>query len=290
MTTDEKLINVVLRFQRNEITEYHIYSRLAKSVRRVDNSVVLAKIAKDELAHYKFFRKISSQDVTPYHLKVFFYYWLARIFGLTFSIKLLERGEVSAQAAYGRLEKDLPEIRRVIHDEEDHEHELIAMIQEDRLEYVGSIVLGLNDALVELTGTLAGLTFALQNSRLIAVVGLITGIAASLSMASSEYLSSKSEGDSQNALKSAIYTGIAYILTVIMLVVPYFFITNYFFSLGLTLTIAILIILVFNFYLAVAKDLNFARRFAEMVAISLGVALISFGIGFIVRQTLGVDV
>ena len=52
------------------------------------------------------------------------------------------------------------------------------------------------------------LTLAMQNTRLIALSGLITGIAATLSMASSEYLSSKSEGR-PDAFKSATYTGIS---------------------------------------------------------------------------------
>jgi len=73
------------------------------------------------------------------------------------------------------------------------------------------MVLGLNDALVELTGTLAGLTFALKNTRLIALSGLITGIAATLSMAASEYLSARTEQESSRALKSSLYTGGAYV-------------------------------------------------------------------------------
>ena len=47
-----------------------------------------------------------------------------------------------------------------------------------------------------------------------------TGIAATLSMASSEYLSSKSEGR-PDALKSASYTGVAYLVTVALLILPY---------------------------------------------------------------------
>ena len=51
-----------------------------------------------------------------------------------------------------------------------------------RLEYMGSVVLGLNDALVEFTGALAGFTLALSDSRLTALTGSITGIAAALSI------------------------------------------------------------------------------------------------------------
>jgi VIT1/CCC1 family predicted Fe2+/Mn2+ transporter len=85
---------------------------------------------------------------------------------------------------------------------------LISLIDEERLKYVSSMVLGLNDALVELTGALTGLTLALQNPRLIAIVGFITGIAASMSMAASEYLSTKQEDTEKNPLKASVYTGL----------------------------------------------------------------------------------
>ena len=62
------------------------------------------------------------------------------------------------------------------------------------------MVLGLNDALVELTGTLAGLTFALANARLVALAGIITGIAATLSMAASNYLAERANGSAQRFL------------------------------------------------------------------------------------------
>ncbi|MDI6704563.1 MAG: VIT1/CCC1 transporter family protein [bacterium] len=82
------------------------------------------------------------------------------------------------------------------------------------------MVLGLNDALVELTGALAGFTFALQNTRVVAMAGLITGVAASLSMTTSEYLSTKSEGGAKSPFKASVYTGSAYVLTVMFLIFP----------------------------------------------------------------------
>jgi VIT1/CCC1 family predicted Fe2+/Mn2+ transporter len=164
------------------------------------------------------------------------------------------------------------------------------MLDEERLRYAGSVVLGLNDALVELTGALAGLTLALQNVKLIALSGLITGIAASLSMAASEYLSTRSEETDKHPVRAAIYTGIAYILTVTLLVLPYLLIQNYIVDLIITLTIAVLIIAGFNYYISVAKDEPFRARFLEMAGLSLGVATFSFIIGFFIRQWLGVEV
>lgn len=111
--------------------------------------------------------------------------------GFTFAAKLLEKGEAEAPALYGEAARRLPEAASILADEDLHEEELLEMLDEERLRYASSVVLGLNDALVELTGALAGLTLALRNVQLIALSGLITGIAAAFSMAASEYLSTQ---------------------------------------------------------------------------------------------------
>ncbi|MPN02209.1 hypothetical protein SDC9_149423 [bioreactor metagenome] len=203
----------------------------------------------------------------------------------------MENGEELAQGAYDKLILEFPEAARIKQEEEYHENALMEMMDEERLQYVGSMVLGLNDALVELTGTLAGLTLALQNTKLVALSGLITGISATLSMASSEYLSARSEGR-EDALKSSIYTGIAYLFTVAAMVTPYLLFSNdqYLFALLSLVLIVILIIVVFNYYIAVCKGLNFKKRVTEMLAISLGVALLSFIIGLAVKRFLGIDI
>jgi VIT1/CCC1 family predicted Fe2+/Mn2+ transporter len=203
--------------------------------------------------------------------------------GITFGIKLLEHGEEGAQQAYAKYLTDIPEAQKIMDEENAHEKELITLIDEERLQYVGSIVLGLNDALVELTGALAGFSLALQSTHTIAKVGLITGIAATFSMAASDYLSKKADNSEKSAFKSAAYTGVAYIATVLLLVFPYLIISNYLICLGITIFIAILIIFGFNYYISVAKDLNFKRRFTEMALISLVVSLITFAIGYLVK-------
>lgn len=278
-------------FQRNELTEYHIYMRLSKRIKGERNKEVLERIAEDELRHHDFYKGCTKEDVKPNQWGITKFYWISRIFGLTFGLKLMEKGEERAKHLYEEVAAEIPELKQIAEEEDRHEHELLNLIEEERLKYVSSIVLGLNDALVELTGTLAGLTFALQNTGLIALTGLITGIAASFSMGASEYLSTKTAGaDSRDALRSAAYTWTAYLITVIALILPFLLISDYFVSLILTLVIGILIILVFNFYISVAKDLPFWRRFLEMSAISLGVAALSFGIGVVIRTFLGVDV
>lgn len=282
-------IETIIRFQKNEITEYHIYNRLAKVIKNKENASILQRIGSEEKMHYEIWKQYSGTDVAPNSLKITWYYYIAKIFGITFGIKLMEGGEENAQKAYSDFIKDIPEAQKIMQEEDAHEKQLIGMIDEERLQYAGSIVLGLNDALVELTGALAGLSLALQNTRLIAMAGLITGIAASFSMAASDYLAKKADGHA-NAGRSATYTGLAYIMTVALLILPYLLFANYLVCLGATLAIAILIIFGFNYYISVAKDLNFKRRFAEMALISLGVSALTFGIGFVVRKVIGIDI
>lgn len=290
MQLSESVRQQVLRFQRTEITEHHIYARLAKKVNSPENAQVMEKIALDELRHYNEWKRYSQQDVQPDWPKVWWYYLISRLFGYTFGIKLMEQGEQEAQHNYAQIAATIPDANRLQHEEDVHEEQLIGMLNEERLQYAGSIVLGLNDALVELTGALAGLTLALQDVKLIALSGLITGIAASMSMAASEYLSTRSEDTSKHPVRAAIYTGIAYIITVALLVLPYLLFENYILDLIITLTIAVVIIAVFNYYISVAKGESFRARFLEMAGLSLGVALISFVIGYFIRQWLGIEI
>jgi VIT1/CCC1 family predicted Fe2+/Mn2+ transporter len=290
---DAALMKKIVAFQRDEITAHILYGKLAKVIKDEKNSKILADMSLGEKGHYTFWKTLSGHDEAPHRGIVFFYYWCARILGLTFALKLLERGEKAATLGYQSVAHVIPEAIRIGADEEEHENELMGMIEEERLAYMGSIVLGLNDALVELTGTLAGLTFALRNGPLVAVSGIITGIAAAFSMAASDYLASRADGDPR-AAKSALYTGVAYLGTVVLLVMPYLVLPrsgNWIFaSLGITMVIAVGIIGAFNFYLSVAKDLDFKKRFLEMAGISLGVSAFSFGVGLVVRAVFGLEV
>lgn len=287
---DKETKNTILTAQRNEITEHFIYDKLSRSMKDPHNRNILKRISSDELKHYNFWKKYTHEDVKPDRLKVWKYFLISTIFGITFGIKLMERGEEKAQVTYEKISKFVPTAKSIVKDEDEHEKQLINMIDEERLRYVGSMVLGLNDALVELTGALAGLTLALQNTRLIAMTGLITGIAGSLSMAASEYLSAKSEEGGKNPFKSSVYTGSAYVLTVLFLILPYLVFTNFYLCLGFTILNAVVVIFMFTFYISVAKDISFRNRFFEMALISLGIAALTFGIGFLIRIFLNVEI
>lgn len=290
MVFDQGLHNELLVYQRNEITEYHIYKQLSKTIKSVENKKILDQIAEDEFKHYQKWKTYTGQEVKPDRGKIWWYYVIGRLFGFTFAIKLMERGEQGAQENYGAVADHIDEAQAIAEEENAHEDALIDMLDEEKLRYAGSMVLGLNDALVELTGTLAGLTLAFQNTRLIALSGSITGIAAALSMGASEYLATKSEETDKNPFKASLYTGAAYIMTVLLLIMPYLLLENYYLCLVVTLTEAVAIIALFNYYISVAKDEPFKRRFLEMAGLSLGVAGLSFVVGLLIREFLGVEI
>lgn len=288
---EKKFMTLLLKAQKNEITEHFVYSRLVPKLKSKNNRLILERMAKDELRHYKILKSFTKQDVKPVWWKVYWYVLLARTLGLAFVLRLMEKGERLTSSVYKGFSDFLPEAKQLMEDEEFHEQKVLDLLKEEKLEYAGSIVLGLNDALVELTGALAGLTLALQNTTAIAVIGLITGVAAALSMASSGYLSSKEDAGlntNRNPIKSAVYTGITYLVTVFILITPYFLFSDVFIALGVMLSLSIIIIFSYTFYISVAKNLSLKRRFLEMAAISLTVALIGFVIGWALSNVLAV--
>ncbi|MCX8183079.1 MAG: VIT1/CCC1 family protein [Crenarchaeota archaeon] len=286
---NQNVANKVLTFQRNELTEHIIYSALSKRAKGV-NSQLLKKMSEDELRHYGEWRNYTGRDVAPNRLMLLKYILISRLFGLTFAVKLMEKGEGEAEEVYEKISSVFPKAMEIRRDEIEHEKILIGMIDEEMVNYVGSLVLGLNDALVELTGALVGLAFTLQNSRLVGVSGLITGIAASISMSASEYLSKKSEKSEKSPSKASLYTGLTYLATVLILSTPYLLLSDYRIAVAIMFPSISLIVLIFTFFISVTKDVSFRKMFLEMILISLGVAAVSFVIGWVARILFGIEV
>lgn len=286
----KKAMSVIKKMQQNELTESVIYEEIAKFAKGEANKETLKRLAREEKAHYEIWKSYTGIEMKPQKSKVFKFKMIARILGFTFAVKLMENGEELAQQEYELLLEEIEESGKIREQEEEHEAALLEMLDEERLKYVGSMVLGMNDALVELTGSLAGFTFAMQNTSLIALSGLIMGISATFSMASSEFLAAKSEGRT-DAFKSCTYTGIAYLVTVALLILPYLVLgtTQYMTALFAMLGIVILIIAGFTYYISVAKGERFKPKFLEMALISISVAVVSFFVGILAKKLLGVD-
>ena len=276
--------------QQNELNEYFIYMELAKIEKDPHNKKILQDIALQEKEHYEFWKRITKQDLKPQKLKILYYVTLAKLFGLSFALKLMEKAEERAQCFYKRLVMKYPESRAILLQEHEHEKKLLALLDDKKLKYAGAIVLGMNDALVELTGTLTGIALAFANAKYVGITGVIMGIAASLSMAGSAYLEAREQDSGVEPKKYAIYTGLAYILTTIILVAPFFVVESAKVGLVFMFLGAIVAVIVYNFYIAVAKDESFTKRVGEMFAITFGVALISFAIGYVVNKYFGIEI
>ena len=285
----------LLNLQRMEATEAEVYRRLAKMQPDPVNRSILNGIALEEERHEAVIAKMTGEQVKADASKVRRQVMLAKLFGFTFSVKMMEATEQDAAAEYRKLG-----LHDIAEEEEAHEQNMIGMLDEERLRYSGSVVLGMSDALVELTGALAGLTFALQNLQLVALAGLVTGIAAAFSMGASEYLSSRAEKKAESAVKAAFFTWLSYLVTVFLLVGPYLVfqvdspdfqgLEPHVQALLCTFAIGLLIVAVFNFYVSVVEEVSFKSRFFEMAGILAVVSLISYGIGIALRGMLGIEV
>jgi vacuolar iron transporter family protein len=293
---DNKFYNSVKKMQSDELLEKQVYDKLVKHIKNEKDIKTLKKIAKTEERHYQLWKEFTKVDVEPNGFVVNWYVFLGIILGYTFVLKVMENRndrfvEKTTKTYRKQIRKNIKGFDTILRDETQHEKLLIDMIDEERLKYVGSIVLGLNDALVEFTGALAGWSLAMQSNNLITLTGLITGVSATLSMASSEYLSNKADGNG-DAFKAAIYTGVAYLLTVIILILPYLLLPDnaYMLALLIMLILAVVIIAIFNYYIAVVRGVPFFKKFKEMSMISLTIAIISFIIGLLVKHFLKIEV
>ena len=282
-------LEMALRQQQNEINDHALYTALARREKDAENRAVYEKIAGEEHGHYFFWEKITKRELKASPLLIRFYLLLVAVFGSSFALKLVERREKGAEAFYRSLFDRYPEARRIYAQEEEHERELINMLRDEKLQYAGAVVLGMNDALVELTGTLSGIALAFDHALAVGITGAIMGIAASLSMAGSSYLEARENpNEAIRAGVYAAYTGIAYILTTLLLVLP-FFLLDIHSALAAMFAGAFVSIVLYNFYVAVAKDDSFVRRTSQMLVITFGVAIISFAIGYVVHRYFGID-
>lgn len=285
-----ELMKLVQKAQIDEEQGTILYAFMAKREKNEENKKFLEQMSRDEAKHAEVWKNITKKNLKPSRISILWFKILTVVMGFTFVVKIMQKKESLAQVGYEKMQKELPEAAKILDDERRHEKELYNMLDEERLHYIGAMVLGLNDALVELTGAIAGVTFALANTRLVALTGIITGVSATFSMAASNYLAERADNNPK-ALKSSIYTGVAYLVTVALLVLPYLLFPTdmYVAAFAVMIATVILIIMFFNYYISVAKEEPFLKNFVTMAVISLSVAVISYIIGVLAKELLGID-
>lgn len=279
------------KFQEQELLHLNLYREFAKNGKNVENREVLETLAKIEEEHYSELEEFTGRKIIFNRGKMNRLIFVSRILGIRFILKYLEKKEDVLKDRILELHKEGDNLLPNVFTVGNRENELMDKLYDEKLLYVSAIVLGLNDALVELSGALAGYTLAIENTKAIGVIGLITGIAAALSMGIAEYLSIKEDPEAKlNYNKAAIYTGITYIFAVILLVFPYFLSLNKHLSLAMMVGIDILLVFIFNYYISITTDANLMKKFLRMTAIVLSVAAISFIVGYFVQDIFGVKV
>lgn len=281
-------------FAANEYRDYVTYRELAKIETNPAFRAILEQLVQQELDDYRFWLQFSSKK--RHRLSAFevgSLKMMRRALGLTFTAKFLERHEKQAIHNYAECLSTVDDtmkarLQEIICHETEHEQEMINQIKEERVKFLGSIVLGVNDGLIELTGALVGFVFALRNARLAGFFGLVTGVAATLSMASSAYMQARHE-EGRDPKRAALYTGTSYLLVVAGLVLPFFLIPNISLALSAMAVVIVSMIAGFSFYASVLFDRNFKRQLGEMLAFSLGVAGVAFLLGSLIRSLTGIQ-
>ncbi|MGC9012088.1 VIT1/CCC1 transporter family protein [Thermogladius sp.] len=281
------------RFCLDEAFSLEVYRSLSKLEKDEERRRILSKLAEDEERHYEFWREYAGKDCRPGYWRVWLFKLSYVLLGPLFTIKLLERGEESAIREYASLLGGLSgearsTLEALIKDEESHEKELIGILSDPRLKYLGFVALGLADAIVEITGVNAGFLGATENTAIVGLAGLIVGFSAALSMAGASYLQSKHE-KRVSPTKSAVVTGLAYILSVLLLVAPFFTMRSLPAAFAASVTASVLLTGVFTYYSSVVEDKEFKREFLESLSLLLGIALASYLLGAALSRHLGIS-
>ena len=155
---------------------------------------------------------------------------------------------------------------------------------------LGSMVLGIHDALVSTLGLIAGLVFALTTNYVIVLTGIIASVAAALSMTASQYLAEKANGNSECPFAQGLVTGAAYVITSTCLLMPFIFITQTFYAMGISYIIAILVIVAFNLLKTKIRSEPFWPHFLEMLIICSVVTFVAFIIGVCAKNCFNIDI
>ncbi len=282
-------------FCRDEYHDYLVYRELAYREGNPERRGVLERLAEQERRHYDFWRGLSRDcgaDVGRWRIAL--YMAVKRILGLAFLLRLLERHEKEVIARYRAVAERMgPEDRErlmdIIREEEEHEAALLDQIGSDTVRYMGFVVLGLADAIIEITGVHAGMLGVTNSTIMAGIAGIVVGFSAAISMASAAYLQAKHEGG-LNPAKSATVTGVAYILAVLALAIPYFMWADMLYAFAASVVTAIALIGAFTFYSSVIMDKGFTREFLEAVLLLFGTVAGAYAIGDLLGRTFGVKI
>lgn len=279
----------------DEYTDWRVYKALAKVEWNKARRDVLNRLSETERRHFEFwlkflrsYRPSLKARVYPYLLTL-----LRLLFGATFAVKLLERGEEKAAERY-KMALDLMEtpedkkaLEQIIEDELDHEEAFVKQLDEAIVKYMSALVLGMADAIIEITGTHAGALGTTSSTIITGVVGLVVGVSAAISMASASYLQTKHE-TGKSPTVAALVTGVGYVVAAALMSLPYFLVDNIYAAFGASLAVSVMLAMMFTYQGSVYTGASFSREFAQTVGLLLGVAVLAYFMGDALSSAFGI--
>ncbi len=288
-----ELEKVAAKSARDEYTDGAVYQALSHRERNQAFKKALEDLARAERSHYEFWKKYAPDTTVKVNrLKVYFTVLLRLTLGLTFTMKFLERHEDAVHQRYRQIAQTIPaadkaRFEAMMEDEEHQESYLMGEIHEGRVKYMSFIVLGLADAVVEISGIHAGSLGIYNRTELAGLAGVVAGMAASIAMASAAYAQAK-QGFEGSAKWSAIYTGVSYMFTAIFLALPYFLTGSMITALGISLVVGVALVAAMTYYDTVISARKFKRQFGEIAGIILAATVALYIAGTLIRQLLGI--
>jgi vacuolar iron transporter family protein len=294
-TFNPELVKLAAESAQDEYADRSVYLGLSRREKNPAFKKALQEIGNGEQSHYEFWKTYAPDaKVSAKRLRMYVIVMLRLILGLTFTLKLLEGHEGKLHERYKKLAEyipsaDMARFQSMMDSEERQEDLLIGQIKEDRVKYMSFIVLGLADAVVEISGIHAGSLGIYGETKLAGLAGIIAGMAASIAMASAAYAQAK-QGFEGSAKWSAIYTGVSYMITAVLLATPYFLTGNMAGALGVSLVIGVILVAAMTFYDTVISARPFKRQFVEIAGIILAASLALFLVGTLVGQYLGIRI
>ncbi len=278
---------------RDEYTDGSVYLALSRRERNQAFKKALEDLAHAERTHYEFWKTYAPNvTVKVNRIKVYFILLLRLTLGLTFTMKFLESHEEEVHKRYRQIAESIPPVDKarfeaMLQDEEHQENYLMGEIHEGRVKYMSFIVLGLADAVVEISGIHAGSLGIYNRTELAGIAGIVAGMAASIAMASAAYAQAK-QGFEGSAKWSAIYTGVSYMFTAVFLALPYFLTASMVAALGTSLVVGVFLVAMMTYYDSIISARAFKRQFAEIAGIILAASLALYIAGTLIRQLLGI--
>ena len=318
---DSERLKLVRELYLHEMADYEIFSRMAGAEKDKGLKVLLGRLARMEKAHMEIWEDIGEEMAGKKEemagpgawmvmIKVYAYLLARRILGVAFVTMLLGRGELESLERYNDAvrnsslpKEDRKRLDTIIADEKYNEDNLKDSIRKYRgqLNYIRSIVFGLNDGLVEILAAVAGIAVVATTSGVVVIAGIIIGVSGTLSMAGGSYLSAKShnlvedideDGVSRShhttPAKEALYTGVYYFMGSLVAVMPFIFgLVGFEGIISAVIAVSIVLTTV-SVIVAVVSGSSVSRRIFEMLAISLGAVVVTVILGTIARVYFGV--